>query len=117
MYGKLHADLFSCNKYFPNTMSNLSIIIKKNDDKFLLKGEENTAKLYTVQIDSVNLDVKKVSIDNDVLLASVAHSATLAKGNNIILPYSRVVIDKRKIETQTKEVTLSNLYFDKFPKD
>ena len=35
MYGKLHADLFSCNKYFPNTMSNLSIIIKKNDSIYI----------------------------------------------------------------------------------
>lgn len=113
MYGKLHADLFSYNKYFPNTISNLTIIMKKNDDKFLLKGEDNTAKLYTVQIESIYLDVKKVSIDNDVLLA---HSATLAKGHNIILPFSKVVIDKRKIETQSKEVTLANLYPDKFPK-
>jgi len=113
MFGKLHADLFSCNKFFPNTISNMSIIIRKNDDKFLIKGEESTAKLYTVQIDSIYLDVKKISIDNDVLLA---HSATLTKGNNIILPYSKVVIDKRKIETQSKEVNLSNLYPDKLPK-
>ncbi len=103
MYGKLHLDIFTTNKYLPNNVE-LDIKLTKNLDSFLLMGA-NAAE-FKVVISEIAFEVKKVELDSSVILA---HKEVLEKGNYMRFPFTRVVVDSHLVNSGSQSVKLEDL--------
>ena len=80
MYGRIHADIFNIEKLLLDDV-NMELKFFKNRDEFILMGKAG----FSLQIDEFILNVRKVKISDQVL---IAHAMALEKAN-AIYPLSR----------------------------
>lgn len=107
LYGRLHADIFNINKYLLDNVD-ISIKLTRASDQFCLMGEPG----YSIQISDVFLNVRKVKISNDVLLAhALALEKTTAK-----YPITRVVVEARTINMGVFTEKFENIVKGPLPK-
>ena len=103
MFGKLHLDLFSCNKYLPHNIE-LEVKLKKSDDAFLLLGSKSDE--YKVIITEIYFEVKRVQLESAIILA---HQSVLEKGNYMRFPFTRVEMKPHLVNSGSKAFSLKDI--------
>ena len=107
MYGRLHSDIFNIEKLLIDDV-NLDIKLVKNSDSFCLMG----ASGCSIQIDEFVLNVRKVKISEQVLLA---HAIALEK-RNAYYPMTRVDVQGRTISQGVISDKFENLIKGPLPR-
>ena len=107
MYGRLHADIFNIDKLLLDEV-NLEIKLYKNNDNFCLLGTPG----FKLQIDEFVLNVRKVRISDQVL---VAHAMALER-TTAFYPVSRVEVHGRTINKGVISDKFENLIKGPLPK-
>ena len=107
MYGRLHADIFNIDKLLLDEV-NLEIKLYKNDNSFCLLGLPG----FKLQIDEFVLNVRKVRISDQVL---VAHALALER-TTAFYPVSRVEVHGRTINKGVISDKFENLIKGPLPK-
>ena len=107
MYGRLHADIFNIDKLLLDEV-NLELKLYKNDNSFCLLGLPG----YKLQIDEFVLNVRKVRISEQVL---VAHALALER-TTAFYPVSRVEVHGRTINKGVISDKFENLVKGPLPK-
>lgn len=97
LQGKLHCDLFSMSHLMVNS-TDISIVLKKNDPKFYLMGEQGN-KIYTFKYEQCYLRIRCQVISPSVMVAI----ARVSEDYTYKYPIKRVVITSKVIaESATK---------------
>ena len=107
MYGRIHADIFNIEKLLVDDV-NMELKLFKNRDEFCLMGKTG----YSLQIDEFVLNVRKVKISDQVL---IAHAMALERGN-AIYPLSRVDVQGRTINHGVISERFENIIKGPLPK-